>query len=275
MKYILRNTTLCIGVTFVFFSTVLCMDRPENKDLGLLLGKREQVLSLLKKQLHLFDHHTLCALAINKEWDKLLSDTAPERKKECEAQAQKAFKLQRCKTDDIVILHKYGSAWGRKSSPECKCCRGYGLEMFYLQGKKSKTYSWFSCGSIDFGRPRFDECGDFTYWFIPADRKSCEVWTYGYRKSMPCQLLLEKDCFCEHYVSLGLFIAFPHLLRTFLRFSLLHENKKFEFCDLNKVIIPDNYKECISNGVYKSYDQLPKWWRKVIDRRYHEQKNSL
>ena len=64
------------------------------------------------------------------------------------------------------------------------------------------------------------------------------------------------------------FIAFPNLLKLFLNNLEMHASGTFKFCNVEKIVIPNNYKECAQ---YKAYNDLPEFWREVIDKRYQEQ----
>lgn len=268
MKNMLKHATLYIAVAF--FVPLFSMD---GTDVALLPGSGQIILFLLEKRLDLFDHHTLCSLAINKRWDKLLLDTAPARKKGLIAQAKNLLKCNFNEHDKIAIWHKYGGGWGKKIDGgvyDNGYLREYTMQVQYLGCKE--IYSWFSYENIDFGSPRFDERGNFVYYFLTLKGDPHEVRESGYSRNIPCRLLLEKDDYCERFMEMGFLTAFPHLLHKFLRDLTMHKSGQFKFCDLQKIIIPDNYKECKPNKECTSWRELDEDLRELIDKRYRDQK---
>lgn len=286
MKHFLKKATFCTGVVLVFFGVSLCMDGQENKDLGLLLGKRKQVLLLLKKRLHLFNHHTLCSLAINKEWDKHLKDTAPERKQELTAwlQDKHDYAIAQHFLVRADVWHKYGTAWGVKTCcTDYQCyalgtgCDSVALQALYFGDQEMRCTDWGSAQAIPgLEKPKFNEAGNIICYGLAKKRRgnhaAKHVREYGLNNNITCWLLLKNDpVMCKNFIKLLLFKSFPSLLKVFLDGLEMHDSKKFKFCDLNKVIIPDNYQECVPNDEYQSYNQLPEWWRELIDNRYAAQ----
>lgn len=269
IKNVLKYATLCIAVAFIFFSALFCMDKP---DVGTLSASGEIILSLLEGRRGNLDHFARCILGSTcKKWNKLLIDDAPERKKELAVQARNLSKCPFSEYEKTVIWHKYGSAWGRIiDTGTYHNIRQYSLEMLYLRHKK--IYTWSSSTEFDFGRPRFNERGDFVYYFLTLKGDPHEVREYGYRSGITCRLLLEKDDYCERFMEMGFLTAFPHFLHKCLSDLTLHKSGRFKFCDLQKMIVPDDYKTCKPNSECKSWSELDEDLREIIDKRYREQK---
>ena len=146
MKNIFKHATLCIVAVSIFFTTLFCMD---NSDIGELLDDSQNVLFLLKHKLHYFDHHTLCSLAINKEWDKLLLDTAPSRRQDVMMRLQNMTKDHSNEYVERDVWHKYGSAYGTKMYCNCTdhlrgsvCANSVSLRVVYFGSQRSRSVSW-------------------------------------------------------------------------------------------------------------------------------------
>jgi len=244
------------------------MDKP---DITTLPDDGQVILFLLESRLSYFDHHTLCSLAVNKAWNKLLLDTASERKKEF-------IKLHAfIPLIAGTVWHKYGSAFGnRRESRNFDGNPLWTLQGGYLRGNGLIPHNYERTNIIraklDWAPPKFNEQGDFVYYGVMSNSNSHTILEYGYPKNIPCCLLLEKDDFSESFVEMVPFMAFPNLLKVFLNNLEMHTNRTFKFCDVEKAIIPDDYKKCTADDEYKSYNELPEWWREVIDKRYREQK---
>lgn len=288
IKHILKNATLCIGVACIFFSAVLSMDKSEKKDIGLLPSAEEQVLCLLKSKLYLLDHHTLCVLAINKEWDKLLRDTAPERKQDLMVRLKNMPEYNSNYNVCFNAWHKYGSAWARRDCCHVSYCyqkvedckKSFVLRVMYFGHQQLQSNAWGFVQAISgFEKPKFDERGSVSAYGLYDPNKGnkgrhlAEIFLY---KPFTCWLLLNNESLCRNFIKLVPFQSFPHLLKVFLDGLQADPDKsmRIKFCDLNKVIIPDNYKDCIPNDEYTSYNELPKWWREMIDNRYAAQQKK-
>lgn len=176
MKHTLKNATLCIAVAFMFFNALLCMDEPENKDV--VLEPVIRVLSfLLTDGLGFFDHQMICSLAVNRECEKVLQETAPARRAYFTKQIPQEF-FQTIP----VIWHKYGSACGNIYIGEVttildngtKQCKRYPyMRCNFLQcGRKCVSHSWDGVQERvpGFEYCRFNEQGDFCFYCFEQEK---------------------------------------------------------------------------------------------------------
>lgn len=269
MKNVLIHATPYIAVACVFFTTIFCMDGP---NVGTLSGSGEIILSVLESRRGDLNHFARCILGSTcKKWNKLFIDDAPEVKKEFMMQVRNLLGRNFNEHNEMVVWHKYGSGWGRKIDlEECNGLVTYSLDRSYL-GRK-EVHSSISLTQFDFGRPRFDEQGYFVYYFLTLKGDPHEIREGRYNRSIPCRLLLEKDEYCERFMEMGLLTAFPRLLHKCLSELTMHKSEQFKFCDLQKVVISDDYKTCRPNSECKSWYELHEDLREAIDKRYHEQK---
>jgi hypothetical protein len=284
IKYILQNATLSMGVAFMFVGAVLCMD---GADVTLLPETGENVLSLLIRR-GADCHHTLCSLAINKNSEKLLRDTAPERRQVLTAQLKNMPEYTADYNINFSVWHKYGSAWGSRvccNADHCfkkikDCKKTVVLRVMYFghQGLES-TASGFTQIIPGFEKPKFNERGNVSCYGLydpNKGNKNKHLVEFFLYKPFTCWLFLSNEPLCRNFIKLVPFQSFPHLLKVFLDGLQADPDKsmRIKFCDLNKVIIPDNYQECIPSDEYRSYNELPKWWREVIDNRYGKQQKN-
>lgn len=316
LKDIAYHATLCIGVAFFISSSLFGMDGSENKDVALLPEDGVIILSLLKECLNYFDHYTLCSLAINKEWDKLLKDTAPQRKLDLMVQTPSFAKAMAGTAqqpgNEVLgnVWHKYGSAWAKVISKTNEprlvlelICFGYKHCLHAWMGSRCHNYI------SNIVQPRFNENGKFKFYVLEeADRKdfgpwlvskprncyrqivehSCSVSTFSLQpyshESVPMyvensksiELLMHKDHFGDISVNLIDFLSFPVFFNACINALAERDNNQGKVCDLQNVCLSSGYKKCVPHDQcqFKSYVELPEWWREIIDKRYNEQQKD-
>jgi hypothetical protein len=93
---------------------------------------------------------------------------------------------------------------------------------------------------------------------------------------LECSLRYERETE-QHHESLIKLLHFPHLLKIILNTHYDYFWNGYEYgyrCDLEKIILPDNYKECVESneeGCYKTFAELPEKLKAALEKRYKEQ----
>lgn len=279
------------------------MDQGENKEIGLLFNKQAEALVVLLHHRIDLDHDTICSLSVNKELEKILKNTAIQRKKYIESNIYKDTKIPFVFTPPpSIIWHKYGSSCGRviiaidtenitKLTENFSKKINYPLEI-HLQRfcldkpikMKLGTCKEFGKTLTVFNVPFFNQDDEFcfygltekgeyqkTLWGAPQHIKEYSLKKDGTVLEYYCALCIDISLLKDY--ALSYFQAFPILLKALLN-SKMHSityDQVAKIYHLEDAIIPDNYKECISDENYTSFDDLPKELAEAIEKRYKDQ----
>ena len=250
---------------------------------------------LLQKQDRYLNHKMICSLGINKACDYLLKQTAPEIRKYLEEKIPKEF--FEAPADLPITWHKNGSGVGKMTivlseitkynKERYPVCR---LQFAYFGA--SKMPECFTMHSFDKVVPgleqlRFNEEGNLYvhilhphYYWCGKEQQVAEFTTIqGYDgiifKVWNTALKVSDEEGIYPY-ALSHLVSFHVLLKAIL--AAQHKRLGFKgddkLYDLKNVMIPDDYKTCVSHDEYKSFDDLPEILRNAITARYAEQKRD-
>jgi hypothetical protein len=273
MICIIKKSIACCSamVVLFFFNPLLGMDAPK------IMDNASTALSVMLTHIpHCFDHAMICSLAINKEYEQVLRNTA---------QSRKAFITKRIQKGQIFdegsgVWHKYGSAcgarddWGSYFSLKCVFL-GCGDINVRLSSGWNNPEKYV----LGFEKVQFSGSGDLCFYGCGTDSrrgwgKHQNVIEYclpkqGSSVARRCVLALKKNAFIDY--AFPWIVPFPALLKALLNSSVVTEDYIDKKYSLEDAIIPDNYQEC---DVGESFEDLPEELKEAIVKRYNEQSTT-
>ena len=243
-----------------------------------------------------FDCRQISILAINKNFKKLLKETAGERKR----YLRLTFKSHSDSMWNTMIWHHYGAMCGKASIQDNALHRSrfylhrdsYGCTRYYQPGDVYDGHfvHYLPCLSKPYFNNRSHFCfyayGEFQKMF---DKKSERIVQYKWNSSKKIANemdLVINQCVTNiknkhnQYIDLKIFLEFPVLLKAFLKSKIIYKKKKEWGMDqkiysVEGVIIPENYKNhqryFFPTCMYPSFKDLPENIREAIVARYKEQ----
>jgi hypothetical protein len=279
-----------VVVACIFFVPLLCMDKPKKKDVACIPPANvAKVVSLLLERLDLLNHHMICSLAVTKGCDQVLMQAAERVKRYFFKQMhQMSVRITSLILDEkdagkeFAVLHKYGGA--RITVKPRDNGRGAQFVIQRLSGGCCNYRSMPNCQVYisDVVRPRFNEIGNLYYYALDDvdknDRKIIEhrrllnVDQHLYR---PVELVLYNKTSERCHINLVDFLSFPIFINACTK--VLVESRAARVCYLKDICLSNDYTKCVPHDQcqYKSYVELPDWWREAIDGRYREQQKIL
>lgn len=311
-KNIVQHAALCTAVACIFFIPLLCMDKLERgKDIAWVPSSPvAQTLSfLLTEKLNLFSHDMICSLGITRECERVLMNNAGKIRQCFTKQIADGLYGDRnflVFGHEEKFWHKYGTACAKivqqTENDETLfrlrlICFGDKYCLFdELMGRNSRK----DISSLV--QPRFGENGHFCYYQVEkpsakgclpclideSGKYCCQIVEHSRTiKAYHCDeyavylydaralhVMISKDNFGELFVGLISFLSFPVLLNACINALVERGDNMRKFCDLKKVHLPDDYKKCVPHdqSSYKSYAELPEFWREMIDAHYVSQR---
>jgi len=242
-----------------------------------------------------FDCRQISILAINKNFKKLLKETAGERKH----YLRLTFKSESDSAWNTMIWHKYGAMCGKASIQNNELRRSrfyvhqssYGCTRYYQPGDGLDGHLMYYLPGLL--KPYFNNRSNFCFYAYDEFQKrfakrSGRIVQYKWNSSKNIAHnadLVINQCITNiknkynQYIDLRIFLEFPVLLKAFLKSKVTYKKEKKRGMNqkiyaIEGVTIPENYKDrkqYFPTPVYTSFEDLPQCIRKAIVARYKEQ----
>jgi hypothetical protein len=273
-----QNKLTALFIAFIYSSSLICgMDQPtitDNESLAWEIA--------LKNGVALFNYRKINRLAVcSKKLDLIVCKTASDRKQYLQGQ---------CKLSGDVVWHKHGAMCGAMWHDKYQ--RMY-RRLFYLNkhtihNQTVAVYEGKFCKPLPLERQSFfNNQSDFCFYGygdrgFRIDEISGKVIAYylcashrpGEISCRQAECLIKINSKKSSLLGLDIFLEFPVLLNAFLQSTAVEMGKLgwdywYEIYHIAGVTIPKNYKEhkqYFSRNKYSSFDDLPKYVRKAVEK---------